>query len=105
MLDLHHPEIQFALNVTRRASLLVRQVQAELVTPALTKDDRSPVTVADYAAQALVGRLLAQTFPQDWLVAEEDSSALRTPEAAQALKQVTHFVRRSLPDATPETVC
>jgi HAL2 family 3'(2'),5'-bisphosphate nucleotidase len=105
MLDLHHPEIQFALNVTRRASLLVRQVQAELVTPALTKDDRSPVTVADYAAQALVGRLLAQTFPQDWLVAEEDSSALRTSEAAQALKQVTRFVRRSLPDATPETVC
>ena len=105
MLDLNHPEIQFALNVTRRASLLVRQVQAELITPALTKEDRSPVTVADYAAQALVGRLLAQAFPQDWLVAEEDSSALRTPEAARALKQITHFVRRTLPDATPETVC
>ena len=105
MLDLDHPEIQFALNVTRRASLLVRQVQAELVTPALTKDDRSPVTVADYAAQALVGRLLAQSFPQDWLVAEEDSSALRTPEGRQALQQVTQFVRRNLPDATPEMVC
>jgi HAL2 family 3'(2'),5'-bisphosphate nucleotidase len=105
MFNLNHPEIQFALNVTRRASLLVRQVQAELVTPALTKDDRSPVTVADYAAQALVGRLLAQTFPHDWLVAEEDSSALRTPEAAQTLKQVTHFVRRNLPDATSDMVC
>jgi 3'-phosphoadenosine 5'-phosphosulfate (PAPS) 3'-phosphatase len=105
MLDLNHPEIQFALNVTRRASLLVRQVQAELVTPALTKDDHSPVTVADYAAQALIGWLLAQAFPQDWLVAEEDSSALRTGEAAQALKQVTRFVRQTLPDATPEAVC
>jgi 3'(2'), 5'-bisphosphate nucleotidase len=105
MFDLNHPEIQFALNVTRRASLLVRQVQAELVTSALTKDDRSPVTVADYAAQALVGRLLTQAFPQDWLVAEEDSSVLRTPEAAQTLKQVTQFVRRNLPDVTSEMVC
>ena len=105
MLDLNHPEIQFALNVTRRASLLVRQVQAELITPALTKEDRSPVTVADYAAQALVGRLLAQAFPQDWLVAGEDSSALRTPEAVQVLKQITRFVRQALPDATSEMVC
>jgi 3'(2'), 5'-bisphosphate nucleotidase len=98
-------EIQFALNATHRAALLVRQVQAELVTPALTKDDRSPVTVADYAAQALVGRLLAETFPQDWLVAEEDSAALRTPEASKTLERVTHFVRRSLPGATPDKVC
>jgi 3'(2'), 5'-bisphosphate nucleotidase len=99
------PELQFALNAARRASLLVRQVQAELVTPALTKDDRSPVTVADYAAQALVGRLLAETFPQDWLVAEEDSTALRTSEAIRTLEQVTHFVRRALPNATPDKVC
>ena len=105
MFALNHPEIQFALNVTRRAALLVRQVQAELVTPALTKDDRSPVTVADYAAQALVGCLLGQAFPQDWLVAEEDSSVLRSPESALALQQVTQFVRRNLPEATPETVC
>jgi 3'(2'), 5'-bisphosphate nucleotidase len=99
------PELQFALNAARRAALLVRQVQADLVTPALTKDDRSPVTVADFAAQALVGRLLAETFPQDWLVAEEDSTALRTPEAARTLERVTHFVRRALPSATPEKVC
>ncbi len=98
-------EIQFALNATRRASLLVRLVQSELVTPALTKEDRSPVTVADYAAQALVGRLLAEQFPHDWLVAEEDSSALRTPDAARTLERVTHFVRRSLPGATPDRVC
>ncbi len=98
-------EVQFALNATRRASLLVRQVQSELVTPALTKEDRSPVTVADYAAQALVGRLLAETFPHDWLVAEEDSAALRTVEASLTLERVTYFVRRSLPGATAEKVC
>lgn len=105
MLNLDHVEIQFALNATRRAALLVRQVQAEMVTPALTKDDRSPVTVADYAAQALVGRLLAESFGRDWLIAEEDSAALRTPQAAATLQQVTYFIQRSLPSATPEKVC
>ena len=49
------PEVQFAISAVRQASLLVKQVQAEMVTAALTKDDRSPVTVADFAAQALVG--------------------------------------------------
>ena len=60
MLDLNNNEIQFALNAVQQASLLVRRIQAELVSPALTKDDRSPVTVADFAAQAMVGYLLSE---------------------------------------------
>ena len=55
MLAIHTPEVQFVLQAVRQASLLVHQVQAELVSPALTKDDRSPVTVADFASQALIG--------------------------------------------------
>ena len=66
------PEIRFALDTVRAASKLVAQVQAELVTSALTKDDKSPVTVADYGAQALVGYLLDRAFPNDPLVGEED---------------------------------
>lgn len=105
MINLDSPEIKFALKAVRQAALLVRQVQAEMVSPALTKDDRSPVTVADYAAQALIGNLLAQAFPQDCVVAEEDSTALRQPEQAQTLEQVTHFVRYYAPQATPPQVC
>ncbi len=105
MLDLNHPEIQFALEAARQAALLVRQVQAEMISPALTKGDRSPVTVADFAAQALVGRLLAGTFPGDPLVAEEDSAALRDAQSANILEQVTHFVQASVHDATPGQVC
>ncbi|MBN2548769.1 MAG: 3'(2'),5'-bisphosphate nucleotidase [Anaerolineales bacterium] len=98
-------EIQFALQAVRRAARLVRQVQAELVTPALTKGDRSPVTVADFASQALVGCLLSQSFPEDGLVAEEDSEALRQPDEAATLEQVARFVKSELPQATPEAVC
>ncbi len=79
MLDTSHPEVAFALQSVRKASLLVRQVQANLVTPALTKADRSPVTVADFASQAVVSQALASVFPDDPLVAEEDSAGLREP--------------------------
>jgi len=98
-------EIQFALQAVRQAGLLIRQVQAEMVSPALTKGDRSPVTVADYTSQAVVAAWLSQSFPNDPLVAEEDAAALRLPENQALLEQVTGFVRRSLPQATPSLVC
>jgi len=98
-------EIHFALQAVRQAGLLIRQVQAEMVSPALTKGDRSPVTVADYTSQAVVAAWLSQSFPSDPLVAEEDAAALRLPENQALLEQVTGFVRRSLPQANPGKVC
>jgi len=89
----------------RQAGALVRLVQAEMTTPAMTKDDRSPVTVGDYAVQALVAHHLEQAFPEAVLVAEEDSQALRLPSEAATLERVVQFVQRYLPDATPEQVC
>jgi 3'-phosphoadenosine 5'-phosphosulfate (PAPS) 3'-phosphatase len=64
-------EVRFAIETVRQAALLVRQVQAAMVTSSLTKEDRSPVTVADFASQALVGHRLSQAFPNDPLVGEE----------------------------------
>jgi len=105
MLDVMNPETKFALDAVHQAALLVRQVQVEMVTPALTKDDRSPVTVADFASQAWVSHLLSKSFPNDPLVAEEDAAELRPAEGADTLEQVTKFVRRLIPEAAPESVC
>jgi 3'(2'), 5'-bisphosphate nucleotidase len=115
MLDTRQPEIKFALDAVRQASRLVRQVQEELViaapTAATIKEDRSPVTVADFASQALVGHILSQAFPLDPLVAEEDSSPLRDHSAAHTLEQVTRFVRSVFTAAetdeptSAETIC
>jgi 3'(2'), 5'-bisphosphate nucleotidase len=99
------PEAQFAISAVREAALLARLVQQEMVSPALTKDDRSPVTVADFAAQALIAHRLAEQLPGSTLIGEEQSAALQLEEGVDALEQVTQFVRRSLPNATPEEVC
>ncbi len=99
---MYSDELQIALQIVRQAALLARRIQIEMISPALSKSDRSPVTVADFAIQALVARRLLKAFPADPLMAEEDSSALRdTP----LLTQVTAFVSGLLPEATSTEVC
>jgi 3'(2'), 5'-bisphosphate nucleotidase len=105
MIDLNQPDVKFAFSAVQKAALLVKQVQSEMVSSALTKDDRSPVTVADFASQALVAQRLSEAFPDDTIVGEEDSARLRSPEARQSLAQVTHFVSQYAAHATPESVC
>jgi HAL2 family 3'(2'),5'-bisphosphate nucleotidase len=99
------PAAQFAAEAVREAALLVRRVQAELVGQSLTKGDTSPVTVADFAAQALVARRLAERFPDSTLVAEEDAATLRTADGRETLDHATRFVNSAVAGATPEAVC
>jgi 3'(2'), 5'-bisphosphate nucleotidase len=105
MINLDDPEIAFAVHAVSQAGTLVSQVQKDLVAPALMKSDHSPVTVADYVSQALASYYLMQAFPSDPLVAEEDAETLRSESAAGLVEQVTAFIRRSLPFATPQAVC
>jgi 3'(2'), 5'-bisphosphate nucleotidase len=99
-------ERDLALEAVIRAAGLCRQVQSEMVRPLTSqKPDRSPVTVADYGSQAIVCRSLAAAFPDDPIVAEEKSAALRRPDEAKMLKFVTRYVRRVLPGAAPTDIC
>jgi len=73
-----------AVEAVLRASEVCRAVQYRLVAgAALQKGDKSPVTVADFAAQAVVSHFLAEAFPGVPLVGEEDARALREPENAE----------------------
>jgi HAL2 family 3'(2'),5'-bisphosphate nucleotidase len=105
MIDISKPMAQTALRAVRQAATLMRMIQRETVVSALTKGDKSPVTVADFTSQAIIGRILSQSFPDIPLVAEETSTALRKPEGANILEQVTRYVGQVIPDATSESVC
>jgi len=99
-------EKQVALEAVMRAAKLCTTVRAELVlADSLQKSDKSPVTVADFGAQALICQCLEEAFPQDPIVSEEDSGDLQRPENASKLMQVTRYVQRFQPAATPEQVC
>jgi len=94
---------QFALQALRAGAWLARTVQQERLGPAVAKSDRSPVTVADYAVQAVVGGMLEASFPGEQLMAEEDSQALRAGPPAMA-SMVADYVRRCLPGVPPAEI-
>lgn len=96
-------ELEVALAAVRQASRACRAVQSSLDPHTLAKDDRSPVTVADFASQALVARALLEAFPGDPLVGEEDAAALRDPANAERLRQVHARVSAEV-TATPDDV-
>lgn len=94
-----------AAEIVREAALLVREIQQTLVTPALEKSDRSPVTVADFASQAVVAARLKARWPGEPVVGEETAQGLRTPQNAAQLAQVAAFVSQRLPDVSAQNVC
>ena len=98
------PLAAFAEEAVNTAARLVRRIRDDLAAEAFSKQDRSPVTVADFAAQAVVAAMLAERFPQDKLVAEERAKALRSGEHADVAAKVVDYVRTIRPEATPEDV-
>ncbi|KAJ3073485.1 hypothetical protein HDU98_001413 [Podochytrium sp. JEL0797] len=71
-------ETKVAVEAVLSASKLCQSVFKALVTEeTLTKKDKSPVTVADFGAQAIVNALLHKHFPEDPIVGEEDSKDLQ----------------------------
>ena len=75
---MYEVEREVAAQVVAEVAELTRLVQDGIATTgeSLTKGDRSPVTLADLAVQVVVSVRLAERFPDDPLLAEEDSSPL-----------------------------
>ena len=97
--------LDLAISAVRQASLAAKSIQQDLGRVAeLAKDDRSPVTVADFAAQAIVSSILRDADPETPLVGEETSAALRTPQNTALLELVTQAVSEALGHRTPEDV-
>ncbi len=99
---LYEQEKQVAIAAVTTAAKLCEQVRQEQDSLAIAKPDRTPVTVADFGAQAIICQALGEAFPDDPVIGEEDSSLLRTQ--TDQLAQVTQYVQTYLPSATPESV-
>jgi 3'(2'), 5'-bisphosphate nucleotidase len=71
-------ELHLASLAVQRAALLTEQLLSAVDKGALDKSDDSPVTIADFAAQASIIAAIHHVFPNDEIVGEEDATALRT---------------------------
>src|SRR5688500_12600360 len=84
-------EAALAMQTVADAVDLARTVERNGAADALSKDDASPATVADFSVQALVAARLARDFSSDTFVAEEDGSPLR--DAPHLAARVADCVR------------
>lgn len=91
------------LDIITAACRVARAVQRDLENlRQLTKDDRSPVTVADFAVQAIVALGLRDTLGKPLIVGEENADALRTESQESIRNAVLDAVRLAYPDLTME---
>lgn len=104
MMDWKRSEIAFALEVVEQACVIAETVRREMASSVMEKKDLSPVTVADFAIQAFIAKKLAEQFPDDPLVAEESSEALREKGGAEILKRIKPLLTPHFPKVFDEDI-
>ena len=99
MTTIYSQELKAAKEAVAKAASLCSEAQADLQSiGALDKADKSPVTIADFGAQALVLDSLAKAFPNDPATGEEDASELLKLENAKLLEEIVNRVGKVDPD-------
>lgn len=94
-------ELQIASLAVQRATLLTQKVFHEKAKGTVSKDDKSPVTIGDFGAQALIIAAVKHAFPSDEIIGEEEASTLRSNAALSS--QIWELVKNvSLSDASSD---
>ncbi len=104
----HTRRLEAALHAVALAARVCRAVQSrrhDIISA--SKDDKSPVTVADFASQAVVAHTLKQALGRLTLVGEEDAAMLRERAAAgdrTLIDAVVDAARISWPHASADQI-
>ncbi|XP_006347096.1 PAP-specific phosphatase HAL2-like [Solanum tuberosum] len=102
--DGYSKEVEIAVRAVHMACLLCQRVQENLLSESSehvhSKEDDSPVTIADWSVQAIVSWVLSEAYGSNVsIVAEEDVEALSNASAAGLLEAVVRTVNECLADA------
>jgi len=88
-------EKENGLHAIAMAMAMASAIQKEMTSgDTLTKSDRSPVTIADFAVQALVCNILHTNFPGIPIVGEEDSHVISKPENRDVFAKIAHYLQQ-----------
>ncbi|PVU87907.1 hypothetical protein BB559_005822 [Furculomyces boomerangus] len=90
-------ERAIAIRAVRAASKVCTKVFKNLAnSQTIIKDDKSPVTVADFSSQAIINSILAKEFPSDSIVGEEDSEGLEQENGGKTLETIVQLTNSVL---------
>jgi 3'(2'), 5'-bisphosphate nucleotidase len=97
-------EATVACQAVAEGACLAKWIRRQGAVGMLAKSDASPVTVADFAVQALITARLTEVFPDVPIVAEEDLRGLQHPDAAAIKDAVVQIVRCFVPRIDPDRI-
>jgi 3'(2'), 5'-bisphosphate nucleotidase len=90
---MYEHELEIAQEAVIEGMRICQTIQRELTrSDAITKSDKSPVTIADFASQAVVCNMIHHYFPQVPIVGEESSDALKKPEHKDILSKILYYI-------------
>ena len=78
-------ELSLAIDLVKKASEITEWFRTKH-SSSFTKKDDSPVTLADFASQIFIISGIKKDFPEDQIVAEEESGAFLNSSAENVLK-------------------
>ena len=97
----YESERRVAVEAVLKACHLCQAVRAALLShETMAKEDQSPVTVADFGAQAVISLDLKRAFRDDPIMAEEETTDLRTSAGAVLRAKVIAHVNSIVPGLT-----
>lgn len=103
----YEKENEIALDAVRIASTICDKVQAQLMRmdeKSITKGDKSLVTLADYAAQAVIAWRIGQDEPDMKFLGEEDADALVNggEDGKEVLRKIAVLVNEAIHSFYPD---
>ena len=97
----YEKELQTAIQAVTGAGNLCRTIRRDFQADDVTdKQDKSPVTVADYCSQAIISAELSRQFPLDKIVGEESLDEFS--ESDNLLPRIVNYLKIYDRDFTPE---
>ncbi|WP_204103015.1 MULTISPECIES: 3'(2'),5'-bisphosphate nucleotidase [Spirulina sp. CCY15215] len=99
----YEKERQTAIAAVTAAAKLCETIRRKKSQP-LTKEDTSPVTIADFGAQAIICQALGENFPEDAIIGEEDASILQQSDRQEVFSGLVGLIQDILPHSTPDDI-
>jgi len=96
-------ELSLAIKLVKKASEITEWFRTKHFSSFLKKDD-SPVTLADFASQIFILSEIRKNFPEDQVIAEEESGVFLNSKAEEILKRCYASLEINLKKNLKETL-
>ena len=96
-------ELSLAVSLARKASEITEWFRTKHSSSFIKKDD-SPVTLADFASQIFIISEIRKKFPEDQIIAEEESSNFLNSNAKDLLKRCYKSLRINIEKSLKESL-